>query len=204
MAIINIDSIMKKVNAYAKSPEGKTRIGNKIKEYRESGVEKTSGGGIVLTEQRMCRIAENMITILKTSAGRAKLPQSVLSHFDSLDYTKPIQSGENSYSIEIRFTDDLSRPSLKIMTGKYRGQRTGEGIENIVSLFDTGYPSDEHSVKPVHGVWDGHDDAGIIRSRTAREELRFMQNSVDEFNRVIGSKYGVTAYLEHEDEYYAE
>lgn len=204
MSRINIDSIMKKVQAYANTSAGKALIKSKIKEYRETGIEKTAGGSVILTEQRMCRIAENMITILKTNAGLAKLPQSVLSHFDSLEYTRPLKLNDTSYFIEIHFTDDLSRLSLKIMTGKYKGKRTGDGIENIVSLFDTGYPMDDRSLKPVHGVWDGHEEAGIIRSRTFRDELRFMQNSIDEFNRVIGKRYGVVAYLNHEDGYYAE
>lgn len=202
MSKINMSGIMSKVSQYAKTDDGKKKISEKINEYIDNGVNRTDGGGVVITKETMCKAAEEMIRILKSTASSSGIPASVLAHFDSLTYSPPRQSGKKEYTIDIYFADDLSRLSLKIASGKRRGERTGDGIDNIVSLFDTGYPLNKKASKRVSGIWEGHEELGEIWSRTSREGTRFMSNSIEQFNITYGDKYNVTAYIDGGEKFY--
>jgi len=111
-----------------------------IKHCRENGKSATEAGAVVVTEQDMIRAAEALIKILQETASQKGLPESVMEHFYSLYYSEPIPCGKEGgqYKVDVQFGDDLSRMSLRITSGKRKGERTGEPIENIVSLFDTG------------------------------------------------------------------
>lgn len=197
MANINMASIMKKINSYAKSADGKEKISNTISKYRQEGRDITYGGGRVTTVESMAKAAETMISILKQTAASKMLPQSVLDHFNSLSYSQPEIIGKegNQYKIDIFFTDDLSRPSLTIVSGAKKGQRTGEGVKNIVSLFDTGYDAD----KKVYGLWEKHENLGIVSSVSHRDSLGFMKEAVEMFNRSEGISYNAVAYIPEND-----
>lgn len=191
MSNIDFSSILKKVDTWTTTDEGKKRIREKLKEYRETGVSKTEGGSKIVTLKDMNNAAEQMIHILKEIASRHKLPTSVLEHFDSLKHTEPKEHGDG-YEVSIFFLDDMSRPSLTIARGKNKGKRTGDGVSNIVALFDTGYGEDE-PVKKVFGIWEGHEELGSIGNLRVREEIGFMQEAIDEFNRRFGDLYDVYA-----------
>lgn len=192
MARVNISSIMSRVNEFAKSQRGKDRMMQYLAKCRINGKNKTEAGNKIITEQTMICAAETLISMLKETASQYRLPESVIAHFASLDYSQPVPYGKESgqYKCDITFADDLSRMSLLITTGKRAGRRTGDGIDNIVSLFDTGYDAD----KRVYGVWDGHGD-NVIASLTHRDGLHFMRDAVDSFNREYGAAYGVYAYI---------
>lgn len=196
MPKINLASVMGKVQAYADSNEGKTRIAKFIKECRDSGNGKLSSGDYIVTQQDMIRAAEALISILKEVAKQKSLPESVQKHFDSLYYNDPIPYGKEGkqYKIDIQFEDDLSRMSLKIASGKNAGKRTGEGIDNIVSLFDTGY----NAKGSVYGVWENHTNNEIY-SLSYRDSLNFMEEALNTFNREYGKLYNVFAYISSED-----
>lgn len=198
MASINIDSIMSKVRSYTSSYDGKKRMRECIDEYRFHNIRLTRGDCRVLTIEEMCEAARKLIQILQAKARESNLPQSVLNHFDSLDYTPPkpyAPGGEiDSYRIDIYFKDDLSRMSLLIVSGEKRGQRTGEGIDDIVSLFNYGYKAS----KRVYGSWDGHeaDGAGLeIASLEQRDAGLFLEKAVEEFNVSLGDWYDATAVI---------
>lgn len=201
MAQINMSSIMSKVRAYAKTNEGKQRSKDYIAQCRKDGRTQTQSGETIITEDIMCRAAETMISILKQVAQEHQLPASVQEHFDSLEYSQPRIVGNQgeAYQIDIWFSDDLSRMSLLIPTGSRAGQRTGDGIQNIVSLFDAGYFA-SHS---VFGTWDGHEDAGVIRSLSQRDGKHFMSKAIDSFNRAWGEVYGVRAMIAVDTEFYS-
>lgn len=201
MAQINMASIMSKVRAYAKTNECKKRSQEYIAQCRQAGRSTTESGETIITEEIMCRAAETMIATLRQIAQEHQLPASVQEHFNSLEYSQPRVVGNQgeAYQVDIWFSDDLSRMSLLIPTGKRAGQRTGDGIQNIVSLFDTGY-SASHS---VFGTWDWHEDAGVIRSRSQLDGKHFMSQAVDSFNRAWSEIYGVRAMIAADTEFYS-
>jgi len=147
MAIINLNSVMDKVRQYTKSDAGNKRMIGYIKHCRENGKSATEAGAVVVTEQDMIRAAEALIKILQETASQKGLPESVMEHFYSLYYSEPIPCGKEGgqYKVDVQFGDDLSRMSLRITSGKRKGERTGEPIENIVSLFDTGYDTSKRN-----------------------------------------------------------
>ena len=196
MARIDISSIMEKVGAYVKSQRGKEAMQRYINQCRTEGRSTTAAGDTIITEQVMMRAAEKLISMLKETAAQNNLPKSVKEHFDSLYYSEPILYGKESsqYKVDITFGDDLSRMSLLITSGKDKGKRTGNGIDNIVSLFDTGYSAD----KRVYGVWEGHGE-DTIASLTQRDGMHFMSETVSAFNREWGALYNVYAYIPSEN-----
>lgn len=192
MSSIDLNSIMAKVQSYAKSPQGKRRMADKIEEYRHADVEKTEAGSHIMTPSGMRAVASQLIEIMKKHAGAAALPESVRSHFESLTYDAPMEvTPGSSWRVKVFFGDDLSRMSLLIVSGSRKGERTGEGVRDIVSLFDTGYDAGSY----VYGVWDGHGEDGI-RSRKWLAGRRFLESAVAEFNISLGKLYNVTAMLE--------
>ncbi len=201
MAQINMASIMSKVRAYAKTNECKKRSQEYIAQCRQAGRSTTESGETIITEEIMCRAAETMIATLRQIAQEHQLPASVQEHFNSLEYSQPRVVGNQgeAYQVDIWFSDDLSRMSLLIPTGKRAGQRTGDGIQNIVSLFDTGYSASNS----VFGTWDGHEEAGVIRSRSQLDGKHFMSQAVDSFNRAWSEIYGVRAMIAADTEFYS-
>lgn len=201
MAQINMASIMSKVRAYVKTNECKKRSQEYIAQCRQDGRITTESGETIITEEIMCRAAETMIATLRQIAQEHQLPASVQEHFNSLEYSQPRVVGNQgeAYQVDIWFSDDLSRMSLLIPTGKRAGQRTGDGIQNIVSLFDTGY-SASHS---VFGTWGGHEEDGVIRSRSQLDGKHFMSQAVDSFNRAWSEIYGVRAMIAADTEFYS-
>ena len=187
-----MNSLMGRLREWARSSKGRERIQATVQEKRKSGSGRTGGGGYVTTIEDMQKCSEELIRRLRSTAEI--LPPSVYAHFASLNYSQPEQLNDDFYQTEVWFEDDLSRMSLKV-TRKKDGisYRTGEGIENIVALFETGYGP----TKRVGGVWEGREDLGPIGSKTHREGIRFMQATVDEFNNDPnwGRKYNVKAYL---------
>lgn len=201
MPNINMASIMLKVRAYAKTNEGKKRSQEYIAQCRKEGRNITYSGEMVVTEEVMCRAAETMISTLKQVAQEQQLPASVQEHFNSLEYSQPKIVGKqaDAYQIDIWFADDLSRMSLLIPNGSRAGQHTGDGIQNIVSLFDTGYTAS----RSVFGTWDGHEDVGVIKSREIRGGKQFMSQAIESFNRAWGEIYGVRAMIAADTEFYS-
>lgn len=201
MSQINIDSIMRKVKNFSESEKGKEKMAKVIRERRLSGNGKLASGDYITTEQDMQMLAQELINTMKSEAASANLPQSVLDHFESLTYTQPEPSGGNvpQYSVDIYFQDDLSRMSLLITSGKRKGERTGEGVRNIVSLFDTGY---EASAR-VYGVWSGHESDGSIASRTELEGKYFIERAIETFNRRYGETYHLEAMISASPEFYS-
>lgn len=200
MSIINIGQIIQKVKSYAKSTEGKQRIDEYIGQCVSDGRVKTAGGSQIITIDVMKRAADTMIRKMREVAYSKKLPESVMGHFNSLTATDPIlYDNGKKYRIDISFEDNLSRLSFQIAHGKKKGQYTGDGIDNIVSLFDTGMDAD----RMAYGLWVGYEMLGPVAGLTHRDELRFMSEAVSEFNLEYGDLYNVYAYISADPEFYA-
>ncbi len=192
MANVNISAVMDKVNAFSKSNTGSKKINEYIDKCVKDGRGVTEAGSTIVTKQAMIRAAETLIMKLKESASQYNLPNSVREHFNSLRATAPYESGKQGYKIDITFEDDLSRMSLLITSGKNSGQHTGEGISNIIALFNNGYDASSK----VFGLWESHGEN--ISSLTHRDSLNFMESTVESFNREWGNFYNAYAYISSE------
>mgnify|MGYP006873053883 CR=1 FL=1 len=127
-------------------------------------------------------MADHLIETLKRRAYECELPESVMRHFDSLRMTDLVYDASSGrYTTTIYFDDERSgatfRPSLK---------NNGEGIDDIVALFDTGYIASRH----VYGYWESHDVWAY--SKISRVGLHFIEYAVTEFNSIYG-RYNVIA-----------
>lgn len=206
MATVNMSGIMDSVRKYAESKEGKKRMAQKIAEYKRDGVEMTGGGSMIMTLRKMEQIADSFIDMLQMNAYTSRMPQSVYEHFDSLKHTsiEPVSSfgsdnygstNVENYSVDIYFEDARThrtfRPSLRIPAKIFSGfsARTGDGIDNIVLLFNNGYA---RTRKAVSGIWDGHEELGIVWGTRERAGMHFIEATIEEFNRIY-NRYGVTA-----------
>lgn len=198
MAYINISSVMSKVNSYASSKEGKQRMRDVIKKYREDGKRTTDAGSEIITKARMDELARELIVILKTTALSYDLPSSVAEHFDTLDYMFQ-DLGDDKFQCFIYFNDDISRESLET------DYNQGEGIKNIIALFNNGYVTS----KPKYGWWNNHEPTGesinramtggesyaYVKGKEARPSLRFMQSAIEDFYSKYAKQYGITVTL---------
>ena len=200
MPAINMSSIMSKVGAYSRSVSGKLRMKECIDKYAADGKGKTAGGGKVMTETDMLEAGAKLIQVLQETARACDLPQSIMQHFNSLECSKPSKMPDGSTLMYVYFEDNLRRESLDDGINGY----TGEGIDNIVALFNNGY----HASDYVYGWWDGHQATAStlfrsgsdikanyawVRSQKDREGLHFIQQAVDDFNGNYGAEYHVTA-----------
>ena len=183
---IDYNSVEQKVQAWAQSPAGKKKINQKINEYKRKNVERTEAGSVVLTDWRLRWLADQLVTMIRNYATSSDIPASVSSHFTSLRRGRLQKGPDGSRSIEINFGDDLSRESLQ--------PQTYGGVNNIIAIFNNGYPSDagrSAAISHVTGVWHGVE----IHALGYRPGLHFMQQAVADFNAAYGAQYGVTVEL---------
>lgn len=207
---INMGSIMGKVRSFSASSGGQTRMRACIENYEKEGRTTTAAGDKLLTEDMMWEAAAKMITVLRSTASEYDLPESVMKHFDSLDCAKPYRMPDGTMVVNIYFGDKfdggLHRDSLEDGSDYYGGQfggYTGEGINNIIALFNNG----AHAKNFTYGWWNNHRPTGEasyrsggftandawVQSRKDREPLHFIQQAVMDFNGNYGYEYGVTA-----------
>lgn len=194
MYSINLNSIVKKVNAYSRSVRGKLKAKECLEKYRTDGVRRTAAGGNVITEAEMWEAASKLIEVLRSTAQSYSLPASVMKHFDSLTCSAIHTMPDGTSVIYIYFGDDLHRDSL--YSDGY------DGIGNIVALLNNGY----HAKSYVYGHWDNHaprgesvldgrstDTFAFIRSRKDREGLNFIGQAIKDFNSNYGADYNATS-----------
>lgn len=200
MASVNIDGIMSLVKSWAKTSSGKKTMEEAIEEMRKSGREKTAGGSALMTVEKMHAVAEELINDLRDRAMMYEMeqliPHTITELFGSLRYSAVYEqnNGEYNYRIDVWFDAYLSRISLyniDPVTGIRR--YTGDGVDNIINLFDKGYDA----THTVYGYWD---NAGkYTHSRMNRPRLGFMEEAIDFFNSTKGKDYKCFAKLLWED-----
>lgn len=200
MASVNIDGIMSLVKSWAKTSSGKKTMEEAIEEMRKSGREKTAGGSALMTVERMHAVAEELINDLRDRAMMYEmeqlLPPTITVLFDSLRYSTAYEqnNGEYNYRIDVWFDTDLSRTSLYNIDPETGIKRyTGDGVDNIINLFDKGY-SAAHT---AYGYWESAGKYTV--SRMNRPRLGFMEEAIDFFNSTKGKDYKCFAKLLWED-----
>lgn len=195
MAIVNISSIMNKVQAYSRTANGKLRMKERIEKYANDGKNKTEAGAKIITEKEMYEAASKMIQVLRNTAQSHSLPASIMNQFDFLDASSIIKMPDGSSTIYIYFGGDLHRESLY--------PKGYDGVDNIIAVLNNGY----HAKDYVYGWWDNHaataensyrsgplSSDAWIRSKKDRDGLHFIEQAVQDFNGNYGSDYNVTAF----------
>lgn len=186
MPVINMDSILDKVYAWERSDKGQKKIQGTVNKYVRNNVSRTKAGSRVVTQRDMLDAARNLVQTIKDTAHGCDLPTSVLAHFDSLSIGKLQRQADDSYTIEINFTDDLTRESLQ--PEKYGG------VRNIIAIFNNGYPADRsrsEAISHVAGYWHGKETVAL----EFRPGLYFLQDAVNDFNMNYGMPLGMYAEL---------
>lgn len=181
MSTMDNNQIMNKVRDFSRTQDGQRMMDDRIAEYRRTGVRRTGAGDVILTDDTMHEIAYELIRNLQQMAEVLEmsrvLPHSVAAHFQWLSAEVIRSNKDGSCTIGIFFDDDLHRDSL-IGYGHdgSMGTRTGDGVDNIIALFNEGY----NAAGAVHGFWES---AGIFTwSLRVRPHLGFMQGEIDRFN----------------------
>lgn len=186
MPVINMDSILDKVYAWERSDKGQKKIQGTVNKYVRNNVSRTKAGSLVVTQRDMLDAARKLVQTIKDTAHGCDLPTSVLAHFDSLNIGKLQRQADDSYTIEINFTDDLTRESLQ--PEKYGG------VQNIIAIFNNGYPADgsrSEAISHVAGYWHGKETVAL----EFRPGLYFLQDAVNDFNMNYGMPLGMYAEL---------
>lgn len=184
MYAINMGSILDKVHAWERSDKGQKKIQDAVNKYVRNNVSRTKAGSRVITERDMKEAARKLVQTIKDTARGCDLPTSVLAHFDSLDVGKLQRQPDDSYIIEINFTDDLTRESLE--PARYGG------VRNIIAIFNNGYPSDRgrsEAISHVSGWWHGEYTTAL----GFRQGLYFLQDAANDFNLNYGMPLGMFA-----------
>lgn len=186
MPVINMDSILDKVYAWERSDKGQKKIQGTVNKYVRNNVSRTKAGSRVVTQRDMLDAARKLVQTIKDTAHGCDLPTSVLAHFDSLSIGKLQRQADDSYTIEINFTDDFTRESLQ--PEKYGG------VRNIIAIFNNGYPADRsrsEAISHVAGYWHGKETVAL----EFRPGLYFLQDAVNDFNMNYGMPLGMYAEL---------
>lgn len=186
MPVINMDSILDKVYAWERSDKGQKKIQSTVNKYVRNNVSRTKASSRVVTQRDMLDAARKLVQTIKDTAHGCDLPTSVLAHFDSLNIGKLQRQADDSYTIEINFTDDLTRESLQ--PEKYGG------VRNIIAIFNNGYPADRsrsEAISHVAGYWHGKETVAL----EFRPGLYFLQDAVNDFNMNYGMPLGMYAEL---------
>lgn len=197
MGSINTSSILSKLNKYVKSKEGQDKIAYTLHEYEVNGITMTNAGSIILTNEVKYRVAQALIEEIRATAemyrDRGELPDSIASLAGSLGYgsIQIIKGGTYFGSkIELSFQDDVHRNSLWYENKETGARmRTGDGIDNIVMLFNDGYGP----INQVRGHWETHNDM-FTGSKVYRERLGFIDEAIANFNSTDGVYYNCYAY----------
>lgn len=172
MASINMESIMAKAQANMGSNAGQAKVNNMVTKVMLGSITLKSGGKTHTPEEA----AEKFIDVLRNSISSSGISSDAASAISELSHSSAVPVGANTYTIEIFFTGDLSRPSLA--PGRFGG------INNLAALLNNGV---DHTMRPVHGMWHGHE----TWSRTVIPGAHFVDDAVSSFMGNYASEYNV-------------
>ena len=180
--VINENSIFSKVKKYVKSADGKAKAKEYINRCKEEGIRETNAGSLIITRDTAHAIAYELIQNLQQMAAILEmsrvLPHGVAEHFRYLSAEITEEGKDGGFVVGIYFDDDLHRDSM-IGYNRHTGtlsERTGDGIDNIIALFNNGYDAGG----AVYGFWE---NAGVFTwSLRNRPHLGFMEGEIDRFN----------------------
>lgn len=188
---INFDIIKSKTQKFIESDEGQEFVSS-----------------IAIPEEMMIEAAQKLADIIRKNVHSGLYGNSINKIVDSgIIISRPVRTskykGRNTWAIDISFDPSmLHRDSLEIRRkGRVVGHTSVDGIDNIMSLLDTGYPyEDGAQMKSVRGYWRSR--WVNIKTPLERAGDHFMSDSVNEFNALYGQEYFCYASIVAPDEYY--
>lgn len=211
---INIESLKSKIDNYAKSDVGKEKIKQKRIEAFDKGETfgKSNKYEITFASLDDYKILGHLFMLAldstikldpRSSSALKKISSDLV---DNNKYTviKPLKYNDDSYRLNVIFNkDNLKRKSLLKEDGFGGQYYTGEGINNILALFNNGMDISEKKRGELYdnsylgytglgapfGLWETH---GInVRGTTHRDPLLFMQNTAKHFLSENKEKYNL-------------
>lgn len=203
--IINEEDILGRIKDHLGTKEGKELINNNVKVDSD----------MMLEAARMFR--QTLVAVMEMAAPFS-IPYSLVNIArSSEDFyvstpTKWVDEdgdGINEWMVSLTFSEQaVKRKSLAIKGKTFHDNGdvigySGEGINNIISLFDTGYPLEKERTEPaVYGWWLSKNK--YVAAVRARAGLDFIQHSVDRFNEMYSKEYGCYATISEDCEYYVK
>ena len=192
--MINEETILKKIKKYAASPEGKQKIQEKREEAFKNNKKfgEPTGENSVVSTKDYAKLASKWFKYFLDATSdthNLSLIEIAAEAMMSAVISKPEKIGEGLYKVGITFDKkQLRRESL---TGEdFWGSeyKTGDGIDNILALFNNGM--DISYDKPVpYGKWETH---GIyVRATTHRDALQFMQKALQEYMNIYRKSFNI-------------
>lgn len=193
---INEKSIMDKVRKFSKTDKGKSIMNDKIRSYMHDGVSRTNGNSTIATESDMIHEAEKLkrsiLDTVQSLVASGELPECIYQIVNEMNIEMPFErksfiDGETQYEMGLWFDDDMiKRQSLMRVDNK--DIRTGNGINNIVAMFNNGVDTD----KTVFGIWENHlgEEIFVGKSKNKRPALRFMQDGIESYKKYLMTEYG--------------
>lgn len=201
---VNASSVLKVLDDHFESKECKEKIKKKQLEYIKKGVYTTNAGSKIIDDDYWMNVAEMLRECICSRALSHDLPESVMSDIYSMRCFGPYIQGED-VRFDLVFVDNLSRKSLY-------PEEYDDGLENIIALFNTGIKANgEPTSNYAYGWWDNHeydnskDPSGevawksrgvtgsiFVKSKRYREPLRFIQEGIEEFKKMVNGKVDIS------------
>lgn len=152
----------------------------------------------IITEAQMLNAAKILKRLLYSVAAESGIPGSVLAHVAEVEHSGISYSSDyTSATISLSFVGDLSRPSLVRRDGS-----SGDGVDDIVMLFNNGYEASSR-VFGYYSGWgalkrdpsEGKSGDMMIASRISRPALNFLESAIEQFNSIYGPTYHCVASM---------
>ena len=119
--------------------------------------------------------ADEFIAVLKREIDSCGLDPEVASAIaDSIEHDSPTKINSNKYSINVQFSDDMTRPSLN----------PNDELNNLALLMNDGFSHTKHAVR---GIWHGKEIIGLRE----RDGKHFIESAILQFMNNYARKYGV-------------
>lgn len=192
---INDKSILSKVRSFAKTAEGKEKIKESRIEAFDNNREFGKGSGIT-SKQDFSTISFGYLSALenfgiedsRVSRGLRNIIDTVS---ESAIISKAEKVGKDKYKVSIEFPKGkLRRNSLFAEDSVGDTYYTGNGINNILALFNNGMDIDKQKNVP-YGLWETH---GIeVRAIPHRDALKFMQSTAQDFYQANQKRFEISS-----------
>lgn len=207
---VNLDALKTKLNKYINSEKGREKIKQeRIKAFDANKNFGKSEFGITnkyfysaLGDAFMMHLDNEIFTDPRSSNGLKDISSKLINSSEGYIVSNPIKIDDDLYKVYITFNKEmLRRKSLKAENFQGDTYYTGEGINNILALFNNGMDISAEKQAEMYGhsysgsgapfgLWETHNI--MVRATTHRDPLLFMQRTAREFLR-DNEKYNIVS-----------
>lgn len=207
---VNLDTLKTKLDKYINSEKGREKI--KQERIKAFDANKTFGKSefgattkyfySALGDAFMIHLDNEIFGDPRSSQGLKGISSSLINSSDGYIVSNPIKIDDDLYKVYITFNQEkLRRNSLLAENWNGETYYTGEGINNILALFNNGMDisADKQADMYGHsysgsgapfGLWETHNV--MVRATTHRDPLLFMQRTARDFLR-DNEKYNIVS-----------